>query len=241
MRDSLLVEQPPDERRVDLRQADVRGARRCHRPREAPPVAMEHRQRPEVDRARGQPGVHDLRERVQGRAAVREHDALRAAGGAARVVDADRVVLALEPVLGLAVAGRLEKRLVVAAGPADEDALDSGVLAEVAQRLVDDEEPRAGVVEDVRDLLGHQPRVDRDEHGAGSRHAEVRLEQLVNVRGEERDAVAVRDPALLERDREPPYPLAHFRPRETPLTVDGGDPAGECECGPLEEGDRCQP
>ena len=111
----------------------------------------------------------------------------------------------------------------------------------MAQRLVDDEDPRAGVLEDVGDLLGHEPGVDRDEHGAGARHAEVRLEQLVDVRGEERDPVAVRDPALLERDREPPHPLAHLRPREPTLAVDDGRPAGEGERSPLEEGERRQP
>ena len=185
--------------------------------------------------------MHDLRERVQGRAAVRVHHALRPPGRAARVVDADRVVLALEPILGLTVAGGFEERLVVAAGPADEHALDRGVLDEVAQRLVDDEDARAGVLEDVGDLVGHEPRVDRDEHGAGAWHAEVRLEQLVDVRREERDPVAARDPALLERDGEPPHPLAHFRPGEAALAVDDGGPAGEDECGPLEECERRQP
>ena len=34
---------------------------------------------------------------------------------------------------------------------------------------MDDEQPRAGVVEDVGDLVRHQPRVDRDQHGARAR------------------------------------------------------------------------
>ena len=57
----LLVEQPPDERRVDLA-AGRRASRAAAvtRPGEAPAVAVEHRQRPEVDRARVEPGVRDL-------------------------------------------------------------------------------------------------------------------------------------------------------------------------------------
>ena len=90
------------------------------------------------------------------------------------------------------------------------------------------------------DLLRHQPGVDRDEHGARSRHAEVRLEQLVDVGGEERDAIAVRDPALLERDGEPPRPLARLGPGQAALAVDDGGPVGEGERSPLEEGDRRQ-
>ena len=238
--DTLRVDQLPDQRRVDLRQADVR--RRCsgHRPGEAPAVAVEHRQRPEEHRPRLEPGVHDLGERVQGGAAVGEHDPLRPPGRPARVVDADRVVLADEPVLGLAVAGARQKFLVVAAVPADQHALDLRRLDEVAQRLVDDEQPRAGVGEDVRDLLRHQPGVDRDEHRAGTRHAEVGFEELVDVGGEERDAIAVRDPALLERNREPPRSLACLRPRQAALSVDDGGSVGECERGPLEERDRRQ-
>ena len=45
-----------------------------------------------------------LGQRVQVGAAMRVHDALRPPGGTARVVDRDRVVLGLEPVLGLAFA-----------------------------------------------------------------------------------------------------------------------------------------
>src|SRR4051812_16632688 len=103
-------------------------ARRGHGPREAPAVAMEHRQGPEEDRAWAEAGMHDLGERVQRRAAMREHDAFRPPRRAARVVDADRVVFALEPVVGLAGAGGLEERLVVSALAAKEHAFDRDVL-----------------------------------------------------------------------------------------------------------------
>ena len=131
-----------------------------------------------------------LGERVQVGAAVRVHDALRPAGRAARVVDRDRVVLGLEPVLGLAVR-RAGEELLVAAAEQRGRARPARPRDEVLERRVDDEQPGARVVEDVADLVRHQPRVDRDQHGARRGHAEVRLEQLGRVRREERDAVVL--------------------------------------------------
>ena len=93
VRHALLAEQPPDQPRIDLAQADVRAAGRGHRPREAPAVAVEHRQRPQVDRVVAELGLDHLAERVQVRAAVGVDDALRAAGRARGVVDRDRLLL----------------------------------------------------------------------------------------------------------------------------------------------------
>src|SRR5258705_3947085 len=100
----------------------MHAARSGHGPGEAPAVAVEHRQAPEVDRAWAEAGMHDCGERVQRRAAMGEHHALRPPRRAARVVDADRVVFALEAILWLAVAGGLEERLVVSALAANEHA-----------------------------------------------------------------------------------------------------------------------
>ena len=197
-----------------LRQADVRRARGGHRPGEAPAVAVEHRQRPQVDRARCRAGrARTSRERVQVGAAVGVHDALGPAGRAARVVDADRVVLArpagprARPPRAARGTPRSRRRL--------RTTRTRSTAASSTRWRSDschDEDPRAGVLEDVGDLLRHEPGVDRDEHGPGARHAEVRFEQLVDVRGEKRDPVAVRDPALLERHREPPHPLPQLAP-----------------------------
>ena len=68
--DAVLADQLPDRVAADLAQADVRAADRGDRPRRAPAVAVEHRQRPQVDAVRRVRRVHDLAEGVQVRAAV---------------------------------------------------------------------------------------------------------------------------------------------------------------------------
>ncbi len=139
---------------------------------------------------------------------MRVHDALRPPGRAAGVVDGDRVVLRLEPVLGLAVARSREERFVCAAVADEENALDRGVVDEVGQRRVYDEHSRPGMPEDVADLVAGQPGVDRDQHGACSRDAVMRLEQLRRVERQEGDAITFLDAAVLESDGQPASPLA---------------------------------
>ena len=93
MRHAVLDDHREDQRRIDLAQADMRAAHRDHRPREAPAVAVEHRQRPQIDRLRRQRPRHDVADRFQERAAVVIDHALRIAGGARGVVERDRAAL----------------------------------------------------------------------------------------------------------------------------------------------------
>src|SRR5439155_17183483 len=118
-----------------------------------------------------------LGERVQVRAPVGVHNALRTTGRPARVVDADRVVLRLKAILWLAVAGRSQELLVVAALAADEDALDRTAVDEVSERFVYHERARAGVTEDVGDLVRGQPGVDHPQNSPCRGDAVVRHEQ----------------------------------------------------------------
>jgi hypothetical protein len=186
--------------------------------------------------------VRDGRERVQVRAAVRVHHAFRSSGRAARVVDRDRVELVFEPPFGLGVAGAVDELVVVAVAAlaTDEHALDRRVRHEVTQRLVHDEHPRAGVPEDVVDLLGMQPGVDRDEHAACPGQAKVRLEKLGHIRRQEGDALAMPQPPLLERKREAPRALSRLRPCEATLTVDNRHTIAVDIRRPFEERDRRQ-
>ena len=78
---------------IELAQAQMRRARSSHAPREAPAVAVEHRQRPEEGAVAVEPRFQRHRQRLQVGAAVVVHDALRLAGGAARVVDRDQPAL----------------------------------------------------------------------------------------------------------------------------------------------------
>src|ERR671931_1055151 len=49
MRDALTLDEVPHNRWIDLAQDDVRGSGRGSAPREAPAIAVEHGQCPEVD------------------------------------------------------------------------------------------------------------------------------------------------------------------------------------------------
>jgi hypothetical protein len=63
------------------------------------------------------------------------------------------------------------------------------------------------VLEDVADLLGHQPGVDGDQRSACPRDAVVRFEQLTSIRSQERDALAAPDIVGLQRASELPGPF----------------------------------
>ena len=141
-----------------LAQAHVRAADRGDRPGRAPAVAVEHRQRPQVDARRVVVRVHDLAERVQVRAAVVVLDALRAPGGAARVVDADRRALVVD-LPGQVLARRRRGR----AGPPRSRPSTDG--ARVGALRVDERDDLAHRLQRVGDRVdgGAQGRVD-DEH-----------------------------------------------------------------------------
>ena len=87
----------------------------------------------------------------------------------------------------------------------EDDVLDA-VLAEQREALGRrDEDAHLAVAEDVRELLGLQQRVDRDEHTAGGRRAEHRDDGL---------------DALLEVDR---HPLAPAQPEPVQRRAERGD------------------
>jgi hypothetical protein len=91
------------------------------------------------------------------------------------------------------------------------------------------------MLEDVADLLGVEPRVDRDQHRAGERDAEVGLEEGGHVRREERDAIAVADSRLAERGREPARAKADLAVGDGPGAVDGAEALLVDPLGALEE------
>ena len=93
VRHAVLRDQPVDRRRVHGAEADVRPGVRRHRPGEAPAVAVEHRQRPQVDAVpRHVPG-DDVADRGEVGAAVVDDDALRVARRARGVVERDGLPL----------------------------------------------------------------------------------------------------------------------------------------------------
>jgi hypothetical protein len=92
--------------------AHVGAADRGHPPREAPPVGVEHGQRPQVRRPPRHGPLHEPVGRVQVRAAVAVHDALGRRRGAGGVVQDHGVPLARWPHPGELRVSRLEKPLV---------------------------------------------------------------------------------------------------------------------------------
>mgnify|MGYP003694414121 CR=1 FL=1 len=91
--DAMALDHRIDQRRVDLAQADMGGGGRRHAPGEGPAVAVEHRQRPEIDRMAVEAEGDDVADGVQVGAAMVIDDALGIAGRAGGVVEADGLPL----------------------------------------------------------------------------------------------------------------------------------------------------
>ncbi len=216
----MLGERGVDGRALDPAQAHLGPALQGHRPGEAPAVAMEHRQRPEVDRVEAHVPDQDVADRVQIGAAVVGHHPLRPAGGARGVAEGYRL-----PLVGRQ--ERLEARITLG---------QKLLVGELAQALardlelgldhVDDQRPPPclcerrldhrgvfgvgqqdlglGVVQDVGDGLGLEADVQRVDHRARHRDAVVRIQHGGHVRQHHRDRVAGPDAPADERRGEPP-------------------------------------
>ena len=183
--------QPPDLRGVDGAQADVGAAGGGHRPGEAPAVAVEHRQRPQVAAVRGQPGVEGHGQRLQVGAAVVVHHALGRPVVPAGVVDRQQAALVLGGD-GRRLGGRRAAARTRSPGhdqparrcappPARRPSASSAVATSTRG---------PGVLDDVRQLGRRQPGVERHQHRAAQRDPVVQLEHHVAVGAQRRDPVA---------------------------------------------------
>ena len=242
VRDALGHEQLPDALRLDLADAHVPAADGGHAPRQAPAVAVEHRQRPQVHGARVHAGLKRDAERAQVRAAVRVDRALRPARGARGVVDRDRVVLVPVPDADRLRHAAGQEVLVGIAGRSGvlhDD--DGGVgVEQVHQLRVGDHDARAAVGEDVVDFDGAQARVDRDQDGARGRHAEVRLEDRRGVGAQHGDAVAALHARSAQRGRESSRALRELRVRVAAVAMYDRGPVGHDACTAMQEVERAQ-
>ena len=185
------------------------------RPRKAPAVAVEHRQRPQIDRVPLHAAGDDVTHREQIGAAMMVDDALRIAGRPRRVVERDSVPLVIRHPPGeIGVAG-VQEVLVFQIAEAfagagkfrvvivDDQRLCLGASERVFHHLgkfaVDDEHPGLGMVEREGEDAGVEPRVEGVEHGAGHRHAVVRLDHGRRVGEHDRNRVAALDAAPRQR------------------------------------------
>jgi hypothetical protein len=194
----VLVDAAQDLGAVDLPDHDLLGAHAGGRVEQAPAVAVEHRQRVEVDVAVGQRRVPAERRRVDPAGTVRLLDALGAGGGAGGVVDRGGRILVGLPL------GRLGARrpdLVVVTAQ-DEDVLRCGAgLGEVLQFGVQQDDLGAAVTDDVLDLGRCQAEVHRHEDASPVRDAVERGQQAGGVVGNHRHAGALGHSQLVERRR----------------------------------------
>ena len=180
-------------------------------PGEAPAVAVEHGQRPQVARVVSHAPCDDVGQGVQRRPPVVINDALGIARRPRGVVQRDGVpfVMGHQPVEGGIALGQ---KLVIsqppdplAAGKAGIDDVHDqqvgrmgdadGAFHDLRELGIDDQDLGLAMLEDEGDPLGIQPRVDRVQHRARHGHAEMRFEHLGDVGGDDRHRVAAPDAA----------------------------------------------
>ena len=103
------------------------------------------------------------------------------------------------------------------------------------------EDRRPGVLDDVGDLIGREPEVDRHQDAAEPADPEERGEEAARVRADDGDPLPVPDTEVVEGQGQTPCPrlelgvrLCRQRARH-PRLVLHGDPVPVDECGPVEE------
>ena len=217
-----------------------------------PDVELEEGRRPFEDVGQGQERqgrvvaaeIDDLGQRqdVAREIGVAEHDALGPAGRSRSIDDGgqvpgpDRAGLSLEApgLLLLEAPAHLDDvREGVRPGRGvaldDDDALERGKPAPDGLDLAPqievraDDDLRAGVVDDVPDLIGGERGVDGDGDGSGREGGEVGHDPLRPVLGEDGDPVAGPDAEGLEPERQPPdgrFDLVRGDPRPVPVLLD---------------------
>ena len=108
--------------------------------------------------------------------------------------------------------------------------LQRGAMREFAVFRIDDQRLRLAMAQHEQQRRHVEPRIQRVEHGAGHRHAEVRFYHRRNIGQQGGHGVAALDADLPQRTGQPPRalvclaPVAANRPMDDsqPLTVDFG-------------------
>jgi len=235
---SLLAHQSPDLAGIHRPQADVRTAGRSHGPGETPPVAVEHRQRPEVAAVRTQTRVECHREGLQVRTPVVVHDPLGSTGGTAGVVDRKQ-----GPFVGtgdLRRCGSAQQDLVLALVPAGQHqtyARRPGYLGGlVGQLRSGDHDSGPRVLDDVDDLRHRESDVQGHQNRTAQGDPVVEFEHDVTVRAQRRHPVSRPDAQGGQQPGERPGTHAKLGVGEAHLAVDHGRSVPEDPLRALEEG-----
>ena len=215
MGDAFVADQLEDRLGADRAQADAQARIGGEGPGEAPAVAVEHRQRPQVTGVLGHAPGDDVRQRVQRRTPVVIDDAFRIARGAGGIVQADRVpfVVGQGPVeVGVAFGQQLGMGDVADALAAletgvfdvDDQQVGTGGDADgagdgLSEFGVDQQHLGFGMVQDEGDGFRVEAGVDGVQHRAGHGDGKMGLEHLGDVGGDDGHGVAAPDTARGKR------------------------------------------
>ena len=194
--------------------------------------AVVHRQRVRLDVVGGHLAVDHARHVLADQRPRRQQHALGPRLRAARVHEAQRVVVGHRD---LGVVGRARAppvvhvlpAVVVAADPPPQgDRVVDRLLRRGEQRVVGHHRGSPGVPEDVADLVGVQHEVDRHEHHAELRGGEHQHRERPGVAREQREPVALGEPAGGERARGPVHRGVELGERVALLAVHHGELVG---------------
>ncbi len=212
MRDFVGDDGVVDRRGAHRAQADMGAGDDRERPRKAPAVAVEHRQRPQIDRVLAHGAGDDIGQRQQISAAMMIDHAFGVAGCARRIIERDRIpfvlrhqpgeirialaqkILVFERADALAGAGIF--RIVVVDDQRLCRAARQRVFRHFGEFTVGDQDLGFAVIEREADDGGIEPGIDRIEHGPGHRDTVMRLQHRRDVGQHHRDGVAAFDAAL---------------------------------------------
>ncbi len=254
MGDAMVGERVVHRLRAHLSQADMGAGDERDRPGEAPAVAVEHRQRPEIDRMAAHLPGEDVRGRQQIGAAVVIDHALGVAGRAGGVVQRDRI-----PLVGghdpgeIRIAARDERLVFDAAKPLAGPVIDGVVIVDderlrlaQRQRLPDrlrelpvrDQDLGLAMVERKRDDRRVEAGIERVEHGAAHRHAVMAFEHGRGVGQHGGDGVVLADAVAGERRGEPARAGVEVSIAAAQRAVNDRDMVRIDARGTLEEGQR---
>ena len=255
MRDPVLGNRLKDGARLDPAQAHVRPRIGADCPGEAPAVAVEHGQRPEIDRPMRHRPSDAVTQRIQIGAPVVIDHALGVARGAGGVIDRDRVPLVRGPAPVEAGVAAGEQRLVLDL-PEQIAALlrrivdvdDERGYRRLRERIrnhrregpVGEQHPGIGVVEDEGERGGVEPVVEGVQNSAAHGHAVVRLQHRRRVGGHHRHGVALANAAPGQGRGQAPAARVELGVARAAAAVDPRRALGKHRCGTAQERERGQ-
>ncbi len=244
-RDAVLLDSRHQRPRFEPPQHDVGAADHRQEVRRSPAVDVEERDHVQNDVVLIEVDADLSVDRVQVELSMRHRDALGEAGRAARVEQLGHRVLVDLGTESVGGAGREQVFVLVRGDPAglafhDHEPrrilqLAGDLFDERLEVAMEEEDLGSRVADDVGDLAGRQADIDRVQDRARLEDAEIGLEQLVRVVGDEAHPIAGLDADPHERVREPMRSLAELPIRQPDVAVDDAHLVSEEGLGPIAE------